>query len=82
MDELDLGQTIRGFGPSQRLFDRYVLKETLVSGGMGIVWWAFEEQLDRDVALKFLPQFLVLDKAAMNELLGSTLNRERDSRCR
>ncbi|PYL62657.1 MAG: hypothetical protein DMF24_03220, partial [Verrucomicrobia bacterium] len=36
--DLDFGATIRGFAVGQRLFDRYVLKQILGRGGMGIVW--------------------------------------------
>ena len=72
MDELDLGQTIRGFAPGQKLFNRYTLKAVLGRGGLGVVWRAFDEQLERDVALKFLPELLVLDQAAMNELKRET----------
>jgi serine/threonine protein kinase/formylglycine-generating enzyme required for sulfatase activity len=72
MDELDLGQTLRGFSAGARLFNRYTLQKILGRGGMGIVWLALDEKLDRAVALKFLPELMVLDEQAVADLKRET----------
>src|SRR6266404_2794829 len=72
MDDLDFGQTIRGFAAGEKLFGRYVLKSILGRGGMGIVWRAFDEQLERDVALKFLPELVAFDEQAVTDLKRET----------
>ncbi|MDI1337966.1 MAG: PEGA domain-containing protein [Lacunisphaera sp.] len=68
MSDLDFGATVRGFTPGQKLFGRYTLKKILGRGGMGVVWLAEDGKLDTPVALKFLPEVVVLDPKAMDEL--------------
>src|SRR3954468_12804132 len=36
------------------LLDRYRLEQRLGSGGFGVVWWAWDEKLEREVAVKVI----------------------------
>ncbi len=60
------------FVGGQRLFSRYTLIKILGKGGMGIVWLAHDEELERQVALKFLPDLIMHDAAVLSDLKRET----------
>ncbi len=71
-DDLDLGERVESFTSGQKLLNRYKLDRILGQGGMGVVWLARDEELERDVAMKFLPAIIVNDRAGLNELKRET----------
>lgn len=71
-DGLDLGEKVEAFTGGQKLLNRYRLDRVLGHGGMGVVWLARDEELDRAVAMKFLPAIVVNDRAGLTELKRET----------
>src|SRR6516162_3409909 len=67
-----LFETARDAGSGQRVFGRYTLVKVLGRGGMGIVWLARDEELERNVALKFLPDLMIQDRGLLDQLKRET----------
>ena len=46
-----------------QVLSHYIVREQIAAGGMGVVYRAHDEQLDRDVAIKVLPHGALANEA-------------------
>jgi len=51
---------------------RFTLRREVGRGGMGVVWLAHDEELSVNIALKFLPELVALDREALEDLKRET----------
>ena len=66
MDGSDLGPAIRALAEGQKVFDsRYTLMKIVGQSPTSVIWLAWDEKQDRDVALKFLPEMAKEDASAL-----------------
>ncbi len=71
-EEAEFGMTVRGVVGGSQLFKRFTLQKVLGRGGMGIVWLAHDDRLERLVALKLVPDTVSFDASAHEDLKRET----------
>ena len=64
--------SMRGVVAGAQLFGRFTLQKVLGCGGMSVVWLAYEDRLERLVALKLVPESACFNPAACEELKRET----------
>ncbi len=68
MTNPSLPSIAQSFKAGEKLAGCYTLKETLPPQGFCFVWLAHDEELNKDIVLHFVPDFVAADARAMSEL--------------
>jgi hypothetical protein len=68
VQDVDLGEAVRGLSGGQFVFNRYSLVKLLGRGRASAVWQAWDDKESRDVALKFLPGKVRQDAEAVADI--------------
>lgn len=70
--DLDSMVTVRALAAGETVFGRYEVRKIVGRGGMGVVWLAIDTELEQDVALKLLPEVVIGDHVARDDLKRET----------
>lgn len=65
---------VETFTPESRLEDSFTLKQKISSAENGTVWLAYDEEMAQEVTLHFLPDALLFDPRALDELRQEVRN--------
>ena len=65
-------RTMAQMVPGQAILGRYTLTRILGRGGFGVVWEVHDDDLDMDVAIKFLSDIIVSNPEAVDDLKRET----------
>lgn len=63
-----MGDVVDSLTEGMKVFDRYTLMKVVGRGRFSVVWQAWDERLNRDTALKLLPDMVKADASALAKL--------------
>jgi serine/threonine protein kinase len=76
-NETSRAQSTNAFSPGQKISESLTLKQRLAGLSTGVVWLAHDQEMGKEVSLLFLPDALLGDPRALDELRAQVkLNRQ------